>query len=180
MSDNFNTTGTPPPAANPYSAPKADLTAQHAPDEAELAGRGRRFAGAIIDGIILSFLLFVPLLMFFGGWGGYMTTAAERPYMIALLSGVLGFVGYIVVNGYFLAKDGQTIGKKILGMKIVRTDGSQADFMRIATRRALPIYACNLIPTVGGFLPLIDALLIFRASKKCFHDDLADTVVIRV
>lgn len=180
MSDNFNPSGTQTPAANPYSAPKSDLTGPGAPDQAELAGRGRRLGGAIIDGIIQSVVLFGVLLPFMGGWAGYMSMVAERPYVTGLIVAIVSFVAYIVVNGYFLAKDGQTIAKKILGMKIVRTDGSQADFMRIATRRALPIYACNLIPVAGGFLPLIDALLIFRSSKKCFHDDIADTVVIRI
>jgi uncharacterized RDD family membrane protein YckC len=180
MSDNFNTTGTPPPAANPYSAPKTDLSEQRAPDEAELAGRGRRLGAAILDTIIMVALTFVPILMFMGGWSAYIAKAQEGSYMFTLLGTIFGFVMYLLVNGYFLAKDGQSIGKKILGIKIVRTDGSKADFTRIVTRRLLPVQACNLIPVVGPFLPVIDALLIFRNSKKCIHDDIADTVVIRI
>jgi uncharacterized RDD family membrane protein YckC len=180
MSDNFNSSGTPTGAANPYSAPKTDLSQQRAPDEAELAGRGRRLGGAIIDGIIQTIVMMVPLMLFLGGWGGYMTMAAERPYFLGVIGAVVAFVAYILINGYFLAKDGQTIGKKILGMKIVRTDGSQADFTRIVTRRVLPVYVCNAIPLIGGLLVLINVLLIFRASKKCVHDDIADTVVIRI
>jgi uncharacterized RDD family membrane protein YckC len=180
MSDNFNTTGTPPPAANPYSAPKTDLSQQRAPDEAELAGRGRRLGGAIIDSIIVSIVTFVPLLAFIGGWAGYMTMSTERPFFFSLILSLIGFVAFILVNGYFLAKDGQTVAKKLLGMKIVCTDGSKADFVRIVTRRLLPQYAIGVVPIAGGLILLVNYLLIFRASKKCVHDDLADTVVIRV
>ena len=34
------------------------------------------------------------------------------------------------------------------------------------------------LPLVGGFIGLIDALLIFREEKNCLHDDLAGTRVI--
>lgn len=45
-------------------------------------------------------------------------------------------------------------------------------------------YVLNLflsdIPFIGGFMPLIDVLLIFRKSRKCLHDDLAGTIVVKV
>jgi len=166
----MNTTSTPSSTPNPYAAPQGDLSEQRAPDEAELAGRGRRLASAIIDAII----------MFFGGWTDYQAAATTGSYMLTLGSTAFGFVVYLLVNGYFLAKDGQSIGKKLLGTKIVRTDGSKADFVRIVTRRLLPVQALNLIPMVGPLLSVVDALFIFRASKKCIHDDIADTVVIRI
>jgi len=176
----MNTTSTPSSTSNPYAAPQGDLSEQRAPDEAELAGRGRRFASALIDGIIMVVLAVAPIIVFFGGWANYQVAAAAGSYMLTLGSTVFGFVVYLLVNGYFLARDGQSIGKKLLGTKIVRTDGSKADFTRIVTRRLLPVHALNLIPMVGPLLSVVDALFIFRASKKCIHDDIADTVVIRI
>ena len=176
----MNTTSTPSSTSNPYAAPQGDLSEQRAPDEAELAGRGRRLASAFIDGVIMILLAVAPVIAFVGGWSDYQAKAAAGSYMLTLGSGVFGIVVYLLVNGYFLAKDGQSIGKKLLGTKIVRTDGSKADFVRIVTRRFLPAQALNLIPMVGILLAVVDVLFIFRASKKCIHDDIADTVVIRI
>ncbi len=164
--------------ANPYAAPTS--TTLQVPDEAELAGLGRRLGGAIIDGIIVSIVAFVPLLLYMGGWAKYANAAADPSFMFTLAIAAISLIAFLLVQGYFLATDSQTIGKKILGMKIVRTDGSRADFARIITRRVLPIYATQLVPVVGTFLPLLDVLFIFRGSKKCLHDDIADTIVIRV
>lgn len=166
--------------SNPYATPQADLSVQRAPDEAELAGRGRRFGAAFIDGIIMNILVLGPVIAFVGGWSNYLEAAQAGSYMLTLGSVIFGFIVYLLVNGYFLAKDSQSIGKKLLGIKIVRTDGSKADFVRIVTRRLLPLYAAGLIPKVGPYLGLVDALFIFRKSKKCLHDDIADTVVIRI
>ncbi len=170
----------PSSASNPYATPQADLSIQRAPHEAELAGRGRRLGAAVIDTIIMIVVGVIPVVMFMGGWSKYMEAAAAGSYMLTLGSSIFGFVIYLLVNGYFLAKDGQSIGKKMLGIKIVRTDGNAVDFVRIITRRLLPVQALNLIPVVGPLLALVDTLLIFRQSKKCLHDDIADTVVIRI
>ena len=172
-----NSTSTP----NPYAATQADLSVQRAPDEAELAGRGRRLGAATIDSIIMAVVTLVPTMLFFGGWSKYIQASQSGfSFMFTVGSLVFGLAAYLLINGYFLAKDGQSVCKKMLGIKIVRTDGGQADLFRIVTRRLLPLYVCGLIPKVGPFVGLVDALFIFRKSKKCLHDDIADTVVIRI
>jgi len=40
-------------------------------------------------------------------------------------------------------------------------------------------YLANLVPVVGALFGLIDCLLIFRQSRRCLHDQIADTIVIR-
>ena len=37
-----------------------------------------------------------------------------------------------------------------------------------------------MLPFIGGIYGLVDALLIFRASRKCLHDNMADTIVVKV
>jgi uncharacterized RDD family membrane protein YckC len=170
----------PSSTSNPYATPQADLSVQRAPHEAELAGRWRRLGAAVIDTIIMIAVALGPIVFFLGGWSSYLSVAESGTFLMKLGISACSFVIYLLINGYFLAKDGQSIGKKLLGIKIVRTNGSQADFVRIVTRRLLPVQVAGLIPTVGPFLGLIDALFIFRQSKKCLHDDIADTVVIRI
>ncbi len=167
-------------AANPYAAPSSDLNVPPAADELQLASRWRRLSGAIIDSIIMTVVTVPMLIMFMGGWKAYAKTAAEHPVALGLGAALLWIAMFLLINGYFLAKDGQTIAKKILGTQIVRSDGSKADFTRIVTRRMLPVMAVSSVPTVGPFLSLLDPLFIFRNSKKCLHDDIADTVVIRI
>ncbi len=168
------------PTSNPYATPQADLSIQRAPHEAELAGRGRRLGAATIDSLIMMVFSLVPVIAFFGGWTAYLSAAQSGEYMVTVGVTVFGFVMYILVNGYFLSKTSQSIGKKLLGIKIVRTSGANADFLRIVTRRLMPVSALNFVPVVGPYLGVVDALFIFRQSKKCLHDDIADTVVIRI
>lgn len=173
MSDNMT------PSVNPYSAPNADLTEQRTSDETQLAGRWLRLIAAILDALIMSLFTVVPAILYFGGWAGYAEKAVSSPMLFKLLGVVIGIPVYLLINGRLLAKDGQSIGKKVMGIKIVRSDGSHADFTRILVRRLAPVYVAQIIPFVGALLVTIDALFIFRDSKQCLHDQIADTIVVR-
>jgi uncharacterized RDD family membrane protein YckC len=167
-------------AANPYAPPQADLNIQRAPEDAELASLGERLGAAVIDAIIMVVVVMVPIIIFYGGWSEWMEDASSESFAFSLASTGFSYLMYVVVNGYLLAKNGQTVGKKMLDIKIVRTDGSQASFVRIVAVRALFENALLLIPVVDIWLWLIDVLFIFRRSRKCLHDTVADTIVIRI
>jgi uncharacterized RDD family membrane protein YckC len=163
-------------AENVYAAPEAPVADVIPAGEQELAGRGARLAAATIDGIILLAILFPIMLVF----GFNMFTSEGAIGFVTELVMTLGMIAiYIAVNGYFLHQNGQTVGKKLLGIRIVRSDGSKADLRRLIVLRVLPVWLAGLIPFVGQLVGLIDALLIFRASRKCLHDDIADTIVIK-
>jgi uncharacterized RDD family membrane protein YckC len=78
-----------------------------------------------------------------------------------------------------LARNGQTIGKKLLGIKVVRVDGSPVSLFRVFFLR----YVCNtfltLIPVAGSLYSLVDVLMIFSESRRTVHDHIADTIVIK-
>jgi uncharacterized RDD family membrane protein YckC len=62
----------------------------------------------------------------------------------------------------------------------VRSDGSAAGIGRIVLLRLAPIWLMTLIPVVGVIMAgLVDPLLIFRQSRKCLHDTIADTIVVK-
>ena len=83
------------------------------------------------------------------------------------------------VTWYLVHRNGQTIGKKMLGIKVVRTDGSRATVARIFWMRNVPFLLLGAIPLyIGDLFTLADSLLIFRASNQCLHDQFADTIVI--
>src|ERR1700744_309794 len=86
------------------------------PASGELAGRGARLGAVMIDGLIQG-------AVFFGL--GYTVFPAIRPGNVSgsVVSGLAvqllaGFLIFLVLQGYLLVTQGQTIGKKIVGLRI--------------------------------------------------------------
>ena len=113
-----------------------------------LAGRGDRFLAAIVDGVIY----LVPYILIF----------AFDPVIGGLL--LLAVFVYQIV---LLTKDGQTVGKKAWGIRIVRMQtGANGGFVTNALLRLIPLYG------------LVDILFIFRSDRRCIHDMIAGTQVV--
>jgi uncharacterized RDD family membrane protein YckC len=72
------------------------------------------------------------------------------------------------------------VGKRLLNIRIVRTDGRRAGFARLLFIRGGVTMVLYMIPLLGSLVALVDMLMIFRASRRCLHDVIADTVVVRV
>ena len=73
---------------------------------------------------------------------------------------------------YFHGMFGQTPGKMLLRLKVVRTDGTPLGFTRAAER--FVGYILSLLPLYVGFL-----LIAFSREKQGLHDLIAGTFVIR-
>jgi len=99
---------------------------------------------------------------------------------LALLGtvGVVALVAWLVYNLKLMHEFGQTFGKKVMGIKVVRTDGSHLGLVRWITHRILVIGFVSAIPYVGWIVSFADVLAIFRESRQCLHDQIADTMVI--
>lgn len=165
---------------NPYTPPETNPIPPPAPGgEQTLASPGIRLVAQIIDGIIIAVIM-IPLSFFTGFFRRTMEAASQGVQfrLETLLWGAIGLVVYVAVNWVFLQK-GQTIGKKAMKVRIVRKDGSPIAPQRIITHRLLPVQAAALVPWVGNFAVLIDALMIFRAGRNTLHDDIADTKVVQ-
>ena len=154
-------------AANPYAAPTAAISAGPAPG-GELAERAQRLRAAVID--------YLVYLIAFGAGG--ITFAVTRRAPPAFALGSLVYVGLIVWNAVLLARHGQTVGKKVVGIRIVRSDGSDATFARLFWLRAVLVWVISALPTVGTLFWLVDCLFIFRNDRRCLHDLMADTIVV--
>lgn len=164
--------------ANPYMPPAADLGSE-LPGHGEMsnATRGQRLKASIIDGIISTVLVF-PMLYLFGMFN-YAAKGETPPFFFTLGMAALGFIIFIAVHGYFLKRDGQTLGKKAVGIRIVDLDNDVPKFSTILLARYLPISAVTLIPVIGNFLPVVDSLFIFRSDRRCIHDLIAGTKVVQ-
>jgi len=148
-------------------------------DGAELAGRGVRLLTVILDGLVLAVMFYVPL--------GMSVSLAGRPLLVnahfnygAMLGPnlwlpLLGLAAWLWLTVMFVSRNGQSIGKKITGIKVVRSDGSRASVGRIIVLRNVLNSLLGIIPLYG----LVDALMIFGDKRQCVHDKIADTIVIK-
>ncbi|HET6787285.1 MAG TPA: RDD family protein, partial [Aquabacterium sp.] len=104
----------------------------------------------------------------------------ERGYWsFDVIESLLGFVLFMAINGHLLRTQGQTVGKMLLKIRVVRTDGSRASLMTLAGVRYGVGYLLNVVLAVGMIYGLIDSLSIFRDSRRCIHDLIADTMVVK-
>ncbi len=153
----------PKPAANLYAAPRAAVI--DVDSEAELASRFQRLRAAIID-VMIYVVALLPFAVFYG-----------KPMLGGSLSAlvILGIIGW---NGVLLAQRGQTIGKKASGIRIVRTDDSDASFSRLFFMRLILTWVMGSVPFIGPLFSLVNVLFIFREDRRCIHDLICDTKVI--
>jgi uncharacterized RDD family membrane protein YckC len=169
---------TPPPSSQRYAPPTAEVADVSAGGDMQLAGRGTRLGAVIIDTIILMGLFWVigkvtPLNIFAPemATAGIGTKLAVQTASLAL---------FTALHGYLLVKRGQTIGKMLLGIRIVRPDGSAASLGRILGLRYGVGYVIAVLHfSVLMIFSLIDCLMIFRANRRCLHDLIADTIVVK-
>lgn len=157
---------------NPYQAPTAhvDDTGARGP---ELARRGTRLAAAILDGLAY---LVVWIGAFFAGGGDLESVSGLTS--TALLICIVGSLAVLDVNLYFLHRNGQTIGKRLLNVKIVRDDGSHTALGRAFGLRMVVPSIIYTVPLLGFVFYLVVVLFIFRGDRRCVHDLMADTRVV--
>lgn len=120
----------------------------------ELGDVGTRFVALIIDGIILGII--TGILFSAGGEVG---------------AGV-SFVAGVIYNWYFWTRqNGQTPGKKMMNLRVVKADGSQLSDVD-AVIRAVG-YTLS-----GMFLSLGFIWALFDDENRTWHDILAGTIVL--
>jgi uncharacterized RDD family membrane protein YckC len=163
---------------NPYAPPRAPVADSQPSDRQELASRGARLAAAIIDGLVLGLIIWPIVLS-----TDYVTRATQGQVELSdlLQLTLISLIGFLVLHGYLLHKYGQTIGKRLLGIRIVSaSDGQLVSLGKIFGLRYVPMQIAGIIPVVLNFLPLIDILFIFREDRRCLHDFMAGTKVVKV
>jgi uncharacterized RDD family membrane protein YckC len=161
--------------SNPYQAPAA-VVADVATD-AELAGRGTRFAAAFIDGLLM--LALVLPLMYFGGYFKAVTSGAQPGFGTQLAWALIGLVVFVLVQAYPLSRTAQTWGKRAMGIKITDLGGGKPPLASLIARRYVPVQVAAAIPLLGNVLALVNVLFIFRTDRRCVHDLIAGTRVVK-
>ncbi|MEM8500285.1 MAG: RDD family protein [Pseudomonadota bacterium] len=163
---------------DPYTPPSAEIREHVNSEEGELASRPLRLLGAIIDALLLMAVMLAVLVPF-----GYFDDldSADSASSLSLIGLVVSIAAFLILNGYLLAARGQTIGKVLLSMRIVSVDDRQLlPFGKLIGLRYAVFWLLSYLPVIGYVVSLVNALAIFRENRRCLHDELAGTIVIRV
>jgi uncharacterized RDD family membrane protein YckC len=166
------------PSVTPSSVaptPGAPFSPILRPIDPNLAGRGSRLMAFLIDGFIFT-LCCVP-----GGimlWMG----AADDNDTLQIIGGIvigLLFLALLALQIFLLSTRGQTIGKKMMSVKIVKyADGSNPGFVHACLLRLIVPGFINGIPIIGYLFPIVDSCFIFGEERRCIHDLIASTKVV--
>lgn len=165
-------------------------------DEFELASPGKRIAAYIIN-ILIGAVAYVPLI-----WGGiemvgdYSNMNPESniaPEMSAfsaglvLLGGVM-IVGFLIFQAVLMSKTGQSLGKRIMNIKVVDEEGENPGFKGVVLMREvvpnLALSVIALIPFIGGIVQFgfwvacLVMLFLVDRNRQTLQDMIAKTYVV--
>lgn len=159
---------------NTHTPPASPLAPLLADPESHLASRGDRLKAALVDAVIGTAWI-LPIFWYF--WSELQQPVVALQQL--LIINVYGFIAMILMNGYLWNKYGQSIGKRVVGIKIVDMNGNKPPLWEIAILRHWFMSLGGFLGPTGRFIPIIDALFIFGKSRRCIHDYIAGTQVVR-
>jgi uncharacterized RDD family membrane protein YckC len=163
-----------------------------------LAEWWQRLVARIVDGVI-TMLITSPLWIWFFVWyfqqlpALFPSSGTAEPDVNELLrveaklfgfSLLVGLVQAVVSFGYDWfqhAKWGQTVGKRIMKIKVVARPDRSPAAGKPAAKRAAAYALAPQVPMIGGAFALINVLWLLwdKPHRQCLHDKFADTVVIK-
>lgn len=136
-------------------------------------GLGRRAVAVVVDGIVAGLAIGAIGYLIASVTGGLTSDGfalqGGPAFAFMLVSLLVGFGYFIALEGRY----GRTVGKSLLGLRVVAEDGEPIG-MRAATVR-------NLLRVVDGIaFYLVGALFVVTGERhQRLGDRLADTVVVR-
>jgi uncharacterized RDD family membrane protein YckC len=174
-----------------------------APNGLPLAGFGARLGAYLIDGvvfIVLSMAVMIPAAFAMIAWVGSLASQVETDPVTgeitnspdaALFVGplIIGYVfifvamiglSYVYYVELFPSRRGVTLGKRALGLALIRLDDPSAPITRgVAGKRWLVQY---IVGVIVPFFNWIDGLwqLWDKPFQQCLHDKAAGTVVVKL
>ncbi len=144
-------------------------TTQNVRIEYELASLRERFFSIFIDGLIVGTFYFVLVMILGNAFGDILF---ENPALVSLM--LIGMFIFYQLFSEILA-DGQSWGKKAMGIKVVRLDGKEPNLSDYLLRAVFHII--DSIMSLG----IMAALMISSSNKSQRLGDMtANTTVIRI
>ena len=158
----------PADSGNPYAAPQSSLSSGRTPGRRQdLASRGARFVGALVDFLIYFAVAIVVIVVL-------VSSGVQDPDSVRLMI-LIFMLPIAIVQWVLIATSGQSIGKKAVGTRIVNADTYQVPgFLHSVVLRSWVPALLGCVPLFG----LVDALWIFGEERRCVHDLIASTRVV--
>lgn len=157
---------TPQVSPKPRVVPKS-----RAAGSQQLASIGLRCSAFLLDYILTMLVPSLTVLL-----AVYFKRRWNAPGLanIVLIVGYVLTLGLVVFNWVYLSeRDGQSFGKRFIGIRIVREDGARISY-RTAILRHLVGYPLSIFPFALG---ICWALL--GRKQQAWHDKLAGTLVVK-
>ncbi|MEV6112220.1 RDD family protein [Streptomyces sp. NPDC052109] len=149
--------GVPPQGG--YGYPQQPAGYGYQPVQPSYANWGQRFAGTLVDGLVFA----VPYILVLVG--------RNVPALIAI--GGLAILGIAIWQLIMEGRTGQTVGKKVLGIRLVRESDGQPIGVGMAFVRRIAHFLDSLPCYLGWLWPAWDA------KRQTFADKVCSTIVIR-
>ena len=132
---------------------------------------GRRILATIVDGLIFGGLYAVMVILFGSvATVGYANWNGSMPALPTVLYGVIVVLYYILLEGYL----GQTVGKMLLGIKVVREDDGEVPGLAGAAIRTL----LRIVDGLFSYLVAFISVLISGKNQR-LGDMAGHTLVVR-
>ena len=145
-----------------------------------LGDLGSRIVAGIVDYVIIGIVAGVLAILLFVGTIASVVAGPGMAYGISgWVGGVLGILGvmwllWLIYFTYFEGTSGQTIGKKLMHIRVIKENGSRCDFGSALVRNILRII--DHLP----FLYILGIILIAATEKRQrLGDMLAKTIVVK-
>jgi uncharacterized RDD family membrane protein YckC len=162
-------------AANAPAAPVSTIVPGVAVIDPNLAERGTRLGAVLLDCLALLICLLPGFVVLMAGGDDNDTTKVIGGLLITVF-----FLALAIVQIYMLTTRGQSIGKRIVGVKIVKyADSSSPGFVHACLLRAIVPSLIGGIPIVGGIFSIVNICFIFGEERRCIHDLIAGTKVVK-
>jgi uncharacterized RDD family membrane protein YckC len=148
----------------------------------ELAGLGSRFLALLIDSIIQAVAMIVVVLVV----GSVVTRTRSTAIAMhlggksyeSLVLAILITLLFVIFYGYFVVFErvwnGQTVGKRLLGIRVVRDGGYPVELMDSIIRNLIRILEFSL-----GFYFMSVISMLLSSENKRLGDYAAGTIVVR-
>ena len=173
--------------------------------EVTVAGAGDRILAALLNQLFTFLVLLVPfvgLIVFAVKHEGRIVGSEEIVGLLlgttsfSFWVGLAGILAYTVIQIYYMSRDGQSLGKKIMKIRVLKTDGRNPGFVGTVLVReiawsVLVAIIAAIIGLIAGengenainllaFLANFVLLFIIKRDRRTLYDMMADTVVVKL
>ena len=159
---------------------RPDVVAVETPESVafayELAGAGSRGAALLIDTILITIIIAaevgVGILVSIALAAANLDNAPIWLFGVVIAAAFVSYWGYYVFGEVF--RNGRTPGKRYLGIRVVRDDGSRVNAVDSVIRNVM-----RIVDALPGYYAVGLAAMLLSARSKRLGDMVAGTIVVR-